>query len=214
MVGDRWSLNRGVCGTMLKWKNMRSVVLLATVILGLSSVFVYLSVRRATPGEGEKSVFTPLEYPIPGGEVSLDEAQASLPFKITLPTNLGPFIQLRLHRETSFLAIIYAAAKPPSDASHEDVCDQNGIILYEAPLSEAFGTLEFAENNYKAMIETDKNILGGVQPVTINGYFGCAGGNVEHCVTWCTETTYYSLSASNKRPLQQLIEIAQSIPVN
>lgn len=193
---------------------MRAVVLLATVILGLSSVFVYLSVRRATLGEAENAGFVPFALPLPGEEVSFDEAQASLPFKIRLPTNLGAFVQLRLHRETDLLLIIYAAAKPSSDATEDDVYDQNGIILYEGSLSEAFGTLEFAENSFKIRIDTDKNLPGASQPVTINGYFGCAGGNVLHCVDWCTETTSYRLSASNKRPLQQLIEIAQSIPAN
>jgi len=200
---------------MLKWKNMRIFVLLIAMILGLSSVFIYLSIRGSMPSEAEKTGLFPAQYfqPIAGQEVSFDQAQASVPFKINMPTKMEIFVQLKLNGDA--VKIICAAVKLSSDASYFDVLNQNGIILYEAPLSETYGTLQFAENNLRAIIDSTKDYSdGGLKPVTVNGYFGCVGGNVEHCVTWCTETTYYQLTASNKYPLQELVAMAQSIPVN
>jgi len=193
---------------------MRILVLLIVVILGMSSVFVYLSVVRPTPSEAEKAGLFPAQYfmPITGQEVPLDQASASVPFKIRLPTNLGSFVQLKLNTGTGSINIIYAAVKLPSDASLSDVLDQNGILLFEEPNEM---TLENSALNIRAAINSTKIDPGSaLQEVNINGYVGCAGGNVEHCVSWYTETTYYRLTANIKYPLQQLVAIAQSIPVN
>jgi len=185
---------------MLKWKNIRIFVLLATIILGTSSTLIYLSVLRPTTG------FHPYEPPIPGQEISFDQAQASVPLKIKMPTNMGTFVQLKLlqppQTDTEGVYIIYAAHKPSGDATFSDVENQNGIILMEF-------TNHMTQNVRAAIDSTD----GGLQEVNINGYVGCAGGNVAHCVDWYTETTYYRLMANIKVPLQQLVEIARSIPV-
>jgi hypothetical protein len=206
----------------LKWKNIRMFVLLAAMILGVSSIFVYLSIHGSMPNETEKTGLVPSPYfmPIPGQEVSLDQAQASAPFKIRLPTSTGSFVQLKQFIEPeadiSYVYIIYAADKLSSNASIPDVQDHNGIILFEAPISAYGGTLQFAESNFRAVIDDTKDYPNGgnLQPVTINGYFGCAGGNVGQCVAWATETTYYELMANKNYPLQQLVAVAQSIPVN
>lgn len=203
----------------LKWKHVRTFVLLAAMILGMSSIFIYLSVLRPTPSEAEKTGFwAPAIFfePIPGQEVSLDQAQASVPFKINLPTNMETPVQKILlppQSDTPSVYIIYAV-KLSSDASISDVLDQNGIILLEMSISGAYGTLQRADANFRALINETKDYPGGGhQPVTINGYFGYAGGNVEHCVGWATETTYYELLANKNYPLQQLVAIAQSIPI-
>ena len=193
---------------------MRTLVLLAAIVLGVSSVFVYLSVRRATPSEADKTDFRTIdpEYlmPIGGEEVTLDQAQASVPFKIRMPTNMGAPVLIKVllppQTDTPQVFIIYAPAKLSSNASIPDVLDDNGIILFEAPNKV---TLQEADINLKALIDST-----GGQAISINGYFGYAGGNVQHCVSWATETTHYALSANIDYPLQQVVGIAQSIPVN
>jgi hypothetical protein len=197
---------------VLKWKNIRIFVLMGAAILGMSSVFMYLSALRPTTGEAGETGFKPLPLPIEGQEVSLEQAQASVPFKIRLPTNMGTFVQLKLvqwpetMKECPAVFVIYAAKKPSSVASIDDVINEDGIILFEEPAGE---TLELAENSIRATIEST-----GGQSVNINGYLGCAGGNIRHCVGWYTETTYCRLTANSNYPLQQLVEMAQSIPVD
>jgi hypothetical protein len=157
--------------------------------------------------------------PIPGQEVSLDQAQASVSFKINLPTNIGTFVELKLSQppqtlpgqETLF--VIYATSKPSNNATIDDVVNQNGIIFGEW----ASGmTLQEGYQNILAAIDSTKNDSGGgLQLVNINRYVGCAGGNLDvHEVSWYTETTECHLIANINYPLQQLVEIAQSIPVN
>jgi hypothetical protein len=65
------------------------------MILGMSSVFIYLSVRGSTPGGAVKSLLDP-EMPILGQEVSLGQAQASVPFKISLPKNMGTLVEIKV----------------------------------------------------------------------------------------------------------------------
>src|SRR3989304_2185011 len=181
----------------LKWKNIRTFVLVATVILGMSSTLVYLSVLRPTASQPQTTGFHPYQTPIPGQEVSLDQAQASVPFKIKLPTNLGNFLQLNLlqppEADSEGVYIIYAAHKPSKDANFDDVINQDGIILMEFPNGM---TLQNSAKNIRAAIDTTKNDPGGgLKEVSINGYVGYAGGNVAHCVDWYTATIYYRLMA-------------------
>jgi hypothetical protein len=201
---------------LFKWKNVRIFILLTTVILGVSSVFIYLNLNRATPDEPGNIGLFPLESPMSGQEVSLEQAQASVPFKIRLPVNVGAFTELKLSKETGLITVVYAADKPSDSSSLTDVINQNGIVLFEAPISEAYGTLEFADNNFRAIIEETKDYPNGgnIQPVTINGYFGCAGGNIQHCVSWATETTYYRLTTNINYPMEQLVKTALSIPAS
>ncbi len=194
----------------LKWKSIRVVVLLATVILGMSTVFIYLSVTGRTSGDEAKAVSQFFVPPMAlwGQEASLDQAQAWMPFKIRLPTNLGNFAELRIDRSINGVLVVYAADKPSNDATVEDVLDQDGIIFLELP--NTMTLQDAAQNTRDAINATD----GRLQPVDINGYFGAAGGNVWHCVSWYAETTYYRLIANIDFPLQQLIEIARTIPVD
>lgn len=203
---------------MLKWKRIRHVALLAAVILGISSIFVYVSVQK-TANNSSFSHFSsiPSGYfdPLGGQVVSLAEAQASVPFKIHLPTYTGgrdSFVQVKLFELTVY--VIYAAYALPSDASRLDILDYDAILLMESPVSLGYGTLQDAEKNFRAFLDQYQAIDQSLCQVSINGYFGTAGGNVAHCVQWATETTYYRLTVNKNCPLHQLVEIAQSIPIN
>jgi hypothetical protein len=199
------------------WNKAETVFI--TIILIAASVLVTIILITPRHSEAERTGMVPSLYfmPIPGREVSLDQAQASAPFKIRLPTSAGSFVQLKQYIEPeanmSNVYIIYAADKLSSNASIPEVLDHNGIILFEAANQVP---VQFAESNFRAAINDTKDYPdgGNLQPVTINGYFGCVGGNIAHGVNWATETTYYQLIANKNYPLQQLIEIAQSIPVN
>ena len=194
---------------------MRILVLFAAVILGISSGFIYLSVPRPTSRVVENGAFSIAMPSVVGQEVSFAQAQASVSFKISLPTSMGTPVEIKLdlppHSNPERVCIIYAAHKPSNDATTNDVLDQEGIILYEEP---KLVTLQNASQTIRAAINTTKNDPGGgLHEVSINGYVGCAGGTFSNCVTWYTETTFYELVANFNHPMQQLIEIAQSIPV-
>jgi hypothetical protein len=196
---------------MLKWKSVRALVLVAVVFLGVSSVFLYLAFRRATLDETEYVDFLPYD-PIAGGEVSFEQAQASVPFKIKVPVNMGQFVQVKLDSNTDFVAIIYLEDKPSNETTILDIINRNGVVLMELPYG---GTMQEAESSVTAAMDAIKDCQScKLEPVIINGYPGTAGGNIMHCVTWWTETTYYRLVASMNYPLDQLVEIAKSIPVN
>jgi hypothetical protein len=207
---------------MLKWKRIRPVVLLATVILSISSIFVYVSLQKNASDHSIPNFSSvPPDYFAPIGSrgqvVSLAEAQASVPFKIQLPTYTGgrdSFVQIILfpitEKNSYSVGIILASEWIPSSASRPDVREYyNGILLTEMSVSDAWGTLQDADGNMKAFLAESMTH----QEVSINGYFGTAGGNVAHGVQWATETTYYCLEAGLNCPLSELIEIAQSIPL-
>jgi hypothetical protein len=205
------------------WNRAKTV--LTTMILITASLTVYFSIYlktyalTPTPTGAENSGYSPMlspEFfvPMAGQEVSLAEAQASVPFKIQLPSNTGgrgDVVQVKLYQSVVF--IVFAANKLPSDASLADIylLGDNGTLLTEESLSQAWGSLQNMEDIQKAVIKQNG---GQTQAITINGYFGTAGGNIARCVVWGTETTCYRLEASLNCPLQQLIEIARSIPVN
>jgi hypothetical protein len=205
------------------WNRAKTV--LATMILITVSLTVYFSIyletyaAAPTPSEAGKTASLMYCGPIPGQEVSLDQAQASVGFKISLPASLGNFAELKLLQPPQTLPgcetlyIIYANSKPSSDATESDVADQNGIILEE---NHNIMTMQASVQNILAAINSTKfQGVDGLQKVTINGYVGCAGGNLDvHEVSWYTETTEYHLIASINYPLEQLVAIAQSIPVN
>lgn len=171
---------------------------------------------RATPSEATGAGWGPPPFPIPGQEFSLNQAQASVPFKINLPAKLGAFVELKVLQppqpEMPTVYIVYAAEKPSSYATMYDVVGQGGILLIEIGSNL---TLQQAANNIRAAINSTKDYPdGGLEEVSINGYVGFAGGNFHHGVSWYTETTYYQLTANINYPFQQLLEIAQSIQVN
>jgi hypothetical protein len=204
------------------WNRAKTV--LATMILITACLTVCLPIYlktyalAPTPGEAEKAFGFPVwaYRPIDGQEVSLDQAQALVPFRINLPACLGTPALIKVllppQTDTPSVTIVYATVKLSSDASPFDVLNQNGIGLWEMPNKM---TLEKASENIKAAIDGTKNAPGGgLRPVTINGYPGYEGGNVGHEVTWYTETTVYVVEANVNYPLQQLEAIAQSIPVS
>jgi hypothetical protein len=78
------------------------------------------------------------------------------------------------------VGIMHASEWIPSSASIFDVKDYyNGILLTEMSISDAWGTLQDADANMKAFLDQYQAIDPSlVQEVSINGYFGTAGGNV------------------------------------
>jgi hypothetical protein len=167
-------------------------------------------------------VGVPPEYyePIGGRDVSVAEAQASVTFKIQQPTYTGgrdSFVQVKLEQRPDVCAVsfVYSSEWLPSSLSLPDLKDHDAIGLTEMSVSDAWGTLQIADANMKVFLDQHQAMDPSVvQEVSINGYFGTAGGNVGRCVQWATETTYYYLVAGLSCPLSQLVEIAQSIPIN
>jgi hypothetical protein len=199
------------------WNRAKTV--LSTMVLIAASLTIYFAIYLKT----HASAFTPSSAPITGlvppviiseegQEVSLDQAQAHVPYKIRLPANMGTFVEIRLLDEIDRVIIVYAAEKPSNRTTVDDVLNQNGIVLLELPNDM---TLQEAAQNILAGIDSvNANTPGNyAQQVSINGYVGEAGGNVRHCLSWYTETTYYRLIANVNCPLQQLVEIAQNIPI-
>ena len=149
--------------------------------------------------------------PLAGQEVSLAQAQAAVPFKIKLPTSLGQFTVMKFEEELNATTIVFSSEKPADDADFFDIMQTDAIVLFELP--NTMTLKDSKQNTLDAISSTRNDVGGGLQPVEINGYFGCAGGNIYHTVTWYTETTYYQLATSLKLPLPQLVEIANSIPL-
>lgn len=182
------------------------------VLLSLSIMILFMLVayfNSSSPRNSDELGFMPY-FPLAGKEVSLAQAQAVAPFKISMPTKMGPFIQIRSEGEV--VIIIYGSVKPSDADTIQSLTSQKSVILIENPNTK---TLQMASETIRDSIDATKNdVGGGLQPVTINGYFGCAGGNIGHAVRWFTETTEYELIAGIDYPLQQLIEMANSIPVS
>jgi len=177
------------------------------MILSLASLLLYFCIQP--PSKTSSSLGLPYS-PIVGKEVSLTQAQASVPYKINLPTSLGQYAMIKLDKDTNATTIVFASKKPVDDANFIDILNGNAIVLLEMPNKM---TLDASTQNIADAISATKNDVGGLQPVTINGYSGCAGGNVWHTVTWYTETTYYQLTSNIDYPLQQLVSVANNIPL-
>jgi len=187
---------------------MISLVFLVALSFSMVSVHLF-AYRPAYVDEGsEENFWLPRFPPIGGKEVTIEEAQALVSFKIQLPAKLGQPVQVKFNRD--HVIIIWMQSKPPREASIYDVINQGGIVLFIYPNSM---TLEESIKNIEAAINATKDQEGALQKVDINGYIGCMGGNVKHNICWYTETTAYELVASNKFPLQQLLEIARSTPL-
>jgi len=185
---------------MMKMGNEKSLRNLLLAFILLFIVFHAISEWYAP--------YLPFFPPIGGEEVTIKQAQASVPF--CLPTQLGKPTQVKLDRD--LVIIIWMESKPSPEANIFDVLEQGGIVLIAHP--NYYRTLEESVKNIEAAINATKDQESGLQRVSINGYLGAMGGNVYHDVFWYTETTYYELEASVEFPLQQLLEIAQSIPVD
>lgn len=187
-------------------KTIISLVFMLALFLSVASVYFYFIAWRPA-NQNNVAPHIPWFPPIGGEEVTIEQAQASVPFR--LPTKLGKPIQVKLDRD--LVIIIWMESKPSPEANIYDVSDQGGIILIAHPHD---WTLEESAKNIEAAINATKDQEGGLQRVSINGYLGGMGGNIHHDVFWYTETTYYELESSVEFPLQQLLEIAQSIPVD
>jgi len=192
----------------IRWAQTRKLLLLAIAVAGISGIFIYPYILAPTQSQEEKWL-SPKSPPLSGEISTLSEAQALLPFKICLPIKLGSFSQLRLDQET--VIFIYGNSTLSDDATITDVINKNGVILFE--MTNKMTMQDVSQNIEDAIKATENDIGGGLQLVKINGYLGCAGGNVWHDVSWYTKTTRYELIANIDYPLQQLIEIAQSIPI-
>ena len=188
-------------------KTIISLVFMLALFLSVASVYFYFIVGRPV-NQNNVAPHLPFFPPIGGEEVTIEQAQASVPFR--LPTKLGKPIQVKLDRD--LVIIIWMKSKPSPEANIFDVLEQGGIVLIVHPNYHRM--LEESVRNIEAAINATKDQEGGLQRVSINGYLGAMGGNVYHDVFWYTETTYYELEASVEFPLQQLLKIAQSIPVD
>jgi hypothetical protein len=187
-----------------------SLMFTLALFLSLASVYFFLW-RPAYVNQNNAAPHFPWFPPIGGEEVTIEQAQTSVPFKIYLPTKLGKPIQVKLDRYDNSLIIIWMESKPSPKANIYDVLNQGGIVLFAHP---NHSTLEECVKSIEGAINATKGEEGALQKVNINGYVGGMGGNVGHCVFWYTETTCYELDGGLEFPLQQLLEIAQSIPVD
>lgn len=188
-------------------RKTRTIVFFCMTLLCLSVVAAYsgtvAQIRDSKSGPG-------LAYsPIIGQEVSVAQAKSNMPIAIKLPAKLGAVAELKFENSTNSLTAVYSTSKPADDANFIDILNANAIILIQFP---SYLTIAGARQNILDAINSTKDdVGGGLQPVSINGYMGCEGGNIWHTVTWYTETTYYQLAASVSYPLQDLVEIANSM---
>lgn len=192
-------------------RTRRMGLLFSVLVIVLFSAMLFFSLK-SPPRETESSIGFPHPYtPLAGQEVSFTQAQALVPYKISLPSIIGRYVSLKLEKATNTVTVVFASVRPADDADLFDVIEDNAIVFLEMPNSAG---LEAVRQNFMDAINTTKNdVGGGLQPVLINGYFGCMGGNVEHTVAWCTEAAHYQLSANMEVPLQRLADIASSVPL-
>ena len=178
--------------------------------LALSLLTTVLAVSTKPFAAETNSQFGLAYIPIAGQEASFAHIQAAVTYPVRLPTTLGLYAELKFDKETKGTIIIYASNKPADDANFVDVMKTDAIILFELPNRM---NIKDAKQNIIDSINNTKDDVGALQQITVNGFLGCAGGNVWHTVTWYTDTNYYQLTASMKFPLEQLVNIANSIPV-
>jgi hypothetical protein len=188
-------------------KQTRSVAFLAIFLLATASILFYLNVQKSEHidnNDVERPQLLLRSPPIGGQEVTIEQAQSLVSFKIGLPANLGEPIQVKF--DDQCVVIIWMETKPSQQSTLDDVRSHGGIILFE------WSSTIVPQDHIEALTNETEGVEGALQKVTIKGYLGCAGGNVWHDVTWCTKTVLYELQANLEFPLQQLIEIARSIP--
>jgi hypothetical protein len=189
-------------------RKTRILLIFFALILCLSSTVLYVS-TKPVHSQGQYTLGLPYS-PIVGQEVSVAQVQTNMPFKINLPTDLGPIAESKFDNTTKTLTTIFSSTKPADDANFIDILNSNAVVLIQMPSNL---TLASARQNILDAVNTTKNDAGGLQLLTINGYLGCEGGNVWHTVTWYTQTTYYQLTANVDYPLQNLVDAANTIPV-
>jgi hypothetical protein len=187
----------------------RNIILVSLIsIIVLASLVSYLIINNKSRSKVDGfNELRPYWGPLEGKEVTINEAQSKLPFKVVLPNKFEEPTLVKLIEENNFLYIIYSDKKPAPDMSFDNIIDSGAIVLTEYPSSSA------QENDLMidSAIETIKKTGGVLEKVTINGHHGVYGGNVEHVVYWFIGTTNFEIIANPNIPFSDLIEIAKSV---
>jgi hypothetical protein len=186
-------------------RKSRTILFFIAMLLCLSSAILYNSL--AGKPDNPSTYFAP-RSPISGQETSLDQVRELPGMNITLPSTLGTYSELKVDKFTNTTTIIYSSNRPDSSATIYDVINQKGIILQESPNTLS---IKNANQNLLDAINATKDDAGALHPASINEWFGCAGGNVGHSITWNTNETHYELMSNINYPLDQLVIIAKSI---
>lgn len=187
----------------------RNIILLSLIsIIILVSLAGHLLINSKSRSiVDEFNELRPYSEPLNGKEVTINEAQSKLPFKVVLPSLLGEPTLVKLIEENNFLYVIYSDKKPTQDMSFDNIIDSGAIVLMEYPNS----SVQESDLRIDSAIETIKKTGGVLEKVTINGHHGVYGGNVEHVVYWFTSTTNFEIRTNPNIPFSYLIEIAQSL---
>ena len=190
----------------MKKRNIILISLVSIIILASFAGHPILSSKLHSTLKATNE-FRPYWGPLEGKEVTINEAQSKLPFKIVLPNKFEEPTLVKLIEESNFLYVIYSDKKPTPDMSFDNIIDSGAIVLMEYPNSSA------QENDLiiDSAIETIKKTGGVLEKVTINGHHGVYGGNIEHVVYWFIGTTNFEIIANPNIPFSDLIEIAKSV---
>jgi hypothetical protein len=200
----------------MKWRNIVLVSVISIVVL---SVLIFanhkpINGNRIYPAQNSTNLnleefneLRPYSGPLKGNEVTINEAQSKLPFKVVLPNKFEEPTLVKLIEESNFLYVIYSDKKPTQDMSFDNIIDSGAIVLMEYPNS----SVQESDLMIDSAIETIKKTGGVLEKVTINGHHGVYGGNVEHVVYWFTGTTNFEIRTNPNISFSYLIEIAESI---
>jgi hypothetical protein len=161
----------------------RNIILISLVsIIILASLACYLLINSKSRSiVGGVNEFRPYWGPLKGNEVTINEAQSYLPFKVSLPNKLGNPVLIKVIEESKFLYVIYLEKKPTPDMSFDNIIDSGAIVLMEYPntsLEDGKARIEALTNTIKEMIETGEvpKDTPVPQKVNINGQPGLIGG--------------------------------------
>jgi hypothetical protein len=200
----------------MKWRNMVLVSVISIVALSLLIFANHKSINgnRISPAQNsvnlnleEFNELRPYSGPLKGKEVTINEAQPYLSFKVSLPNKLGNPVLMKVIEESNFLYVIYSDKKPTQDMSFDNIIDSGAIVLMEYPNT----STQESDLMIDSAIETIKETSGFLEKVTINGHHGMYGGNVEHVIYWFTGATNYEIRTNPNVPFSDLIKIAESI---
>ncbi len=190
----------------MKKRNIILVSLISIIVLASLVGYLIINNKSRSMVDGFNEL-RPYWGPLEGKEVTINEAQSKLPFKVVLPNKFEEPTLVKLIEENNFLYVIYSDKKPTPDMSFDNIIDSGAIVLTEYPSSSA------QENDLMidSAIETIKKTGGVLEKVTINGHHGVYGGNIEHVVYWFIGTTNFEIIANPNISFSYLIEIAQSL---
>lgn len=193
----------------MKKRNIILVSLISIIILASLVGYLIINNKSRSMVDGFNEL-RPYWGPLKGKEVTINEAQSKLPFKIVLPNKFEEPTLVKLIEESNFLYVIYSDKKPTPDMSFDNIIDSGAIVLMEYPNS----SVQESDLMIDSAIETIKKTGGVLEKVTINGHHGMYGGNVEHVLYWFTGTTNFEIRTNPNIPFSYLIEIAQSLQEN